>query len=289
MSLQSDWKAISARIRGVLETGKLFLQFWDHHPSDPYSIIQIDLIPHLKNIFEEIVIFQKHHQMHLQPSAIKSLEKFIKDYSFFLKQTLARKDDGYKLSSALSKFVSFCVEFDFQLSDTQAVAKRITERALIHLKRCIVADPDIKKKWIQAFENGEPACEKLGASHLLLHGIWAFKADSKGERTDLILGTPLTDLFQVESVAEALVLTEWKRVTKTNKLENQAKKAYRQASIYSQSSMAGFELSKYRYLILVSKDRIAKLPSDIVEVEGQTTYRYINIAVDPKSPSKERP
>lgn len=285
MSLQSDWKAISGRIQGILETGRLFLQFWGHHSSDPYSVIKKDLLPHSKDIFKEIVKFHELYRDNLHPSAVKSLEKFVNDYENFIHHTDGRKDEGYKLLSALSHLASFCAEFNFQLSDFQAVAKRITERAFIHLQRCIIADPDLKNKWIEAFNNrGETACEKLGASHLLLHGIWAFKASSEGERTDLILGEPLEDLSQVESVAEALVLTEWKLVRDSNQIESQAKKAYIQASIYSQSLMAGFELTGYRYLILVSKNRILKMPSDVNE--GQTMYRYFNIAVDPKTPSK---
>ena len=82
-------------------------------------------------------------------------------------------------------------------------------------------------------EKGETHCEMLGAAHLLSHGIWGFKASAKGERTDLILGEPLTDLSEVESTAEALVLTEWKVVRKSNELQDKAEEALEQAKRYA--------------------------------------------------------
>ena len=120
-------------------------------------------------------------------------------------------------------------------------------------------------------------------THLLLHGIWAFKAFAKGERTDLILGEPLTDLSQVESTAEALVLTEWKVVRSAGEVDKKAEEAYTQAKLYGAGSLAGFELAGYRYLVLVSEDRL-KVPPE--RPEQEIIYRHINIPVNTRVPSK---
>ena len=85
----------------------------------------------------------------------------------------------------MSEFKS---EFELTVGGSVEHAKSLVERAFIHLQRTIVVDHDIRKKWKSAFNTGEIACERLGAVHLLSHGIWAFKADALGERTDLILG-----------------------------------------------------------------------------------------------------
>jgi hypothetical protein len=170
------------------------------------------------------------------------------------------------------------------LSDIQEIARKITERAFVHLQRSIIADASIKQRWNEAFKSGETACEKLGAAHLLLHGIWAFKAHAKGERTDLILGEPLRDISQVESTAEALVLTEWKVVRSDSELETKAEEAYIQAKLYGAGSLAGFELAGYRYLVLVSEDRLRSVPPD--RPEKEVIYCHINIPVNPKPPSK---
>jgi hypothetical protein len=193
----------------------------------------------------------------------------------------ARED----VQARLSILESFQAELTYYLSDFSAVAKRLSERAFVHLQRSIVADPTVRKRWIDAFEatRGEEACEKLGGAHLLLHGIWAFKAYTPEERTDLVLGEPLKDLTEVESVAEALILTEWKLVNNIAEQERKAEQARKQASRYASSVLAGIELRQYRYLVLVSKDWLPGIP-DIQE--GDILYRHINIAVDPQTPSR---
>ena len=121
-------------------------------------------------------------------------------------------------------------------------------------------------------------CEQLGMVHLLVRGIWAFKSVAPGERTDLVLGTRLEITPQIESAAEALVLTEWKVVRKASELGTLA-----DAKLYGVGSLAGFELSSRRYLVIVSEDRL-DMPSD--RAEGGVDYHYKNIAVKPSSPSK---
>ena len=147
----------------------------------------------------------------------------------------------------------YFVKVDLLTAGSDRRKRRIVERAFIHLQRSIVVDPSVKKLWTEAYDGGEVRCEGLGAVHLLLHGIWAFKASATGERTDLVLGQPLTDLSQAEASAEALVLTEWKVIRNSKELDTKAEQAYRQASAYVKGVLAGFELAECRYLVLVSK------------------------------------
>ena len=79
-----------------------------------------------------------------------------------------------------------------------------------------------------------------------------------------------------------LVLTEWKKIAAPKSLEHQARKAKRQAERYHKGSLAGFELSNRKYLILVSHKHLT-VPRDIID--GELKYRYINVAVNPDSPS----
>ena len=151
-----------------------------------------------------------------------------------------------------------------------------------HLQRSIVADDSFSARWRNAFSAGETACEKLGAVHLLSFGIYAFKAHSVGERTDLVLGDSV-NLSEAERAADALVLTEWKKISGANDLEGKADDAFNQARIYAAGSLAGFELSSRRYLIMVSEKRLA-MPPD--QSDGAVTYEYRNVAVAPDSPSR---
>ncbi len=84
--------------------------------------------------------------------------------------------------------------------------------------------------------------------------------------------------------AEALVLTEWKLVPDPSKGKDKAIEARKQASLYGVGTMGGFELSSYAYIILVSDDRLPQMPGNIQE--ANLTYRHINIAVNPSTPSQ---
>ena len=191
---------------------------------------------------------------------------------------------GYDSAVArTTTLLSFQSEFSHLTSDNQILARNLIERAFLHLQRSIVADPTVQSSWQRAFDAGETACERLGSTHLLLHGIWAFKANSAGERTDLVLGTRLEITPQIEGASEALVLTEWKVVRKASEYHQRADEALRQARLYSAGSLAGFELSDRRYIVIVSQDRLGEAPSD--HVENGVEYQFKNIVVAPESPS----
>src|SRR5262245_23896844 len=87
----------------------------------------------------------------------------------------------------------------------------------------------------------------------------------------------------IERTAEALVLTEWKRVLSPDKTEVMARKAREQAARYTVGALGGVELAGYRFIVLVSKQYLT-LPED--QSEKGVVYHHVNVAVDPKSPSK---
>lgn len=167
------------------------------------------------------------------------------------------------------------------LTDFTAHARRLSERAFVHLQRSIVVDESVRQRWQQAFRAGEVACEKLGALHLLQHGIWAFKVYAPGERTDLIFQEPLREA-EPEKAAEALVLTEWKIVYASSELDAKISEARMQADRYGTGCLGGLELAGYRYLVMVTEKHM-KMPAD--SQEGNVVLRHLNIAVDPDPPS----
>jgi len=185
---------------------------------------------------------------------------------------------------ALTSLYAFQSEFNYIIADTQFIARKITERAFIHLQRCIVVDEEVRRKWLAAFKKHETKCEELGALHLLYHGIWAFKADAKGGKTDLILNDPLPSAAVIESAADTLVLTEWKLIKSQSELPRKIQEAQKQAEIYSSDVLGGIEIRNYRYLVMVSEKRL-EMPDD--SIKNGTTYRHINIAVNPGNPSQE--
>src|SRR5262249_41671343 len=148
--------------------------------------------------------------------------------------------------------------------------------------RVLAIDDDVSKRWLAAFEHHETRCEKLGALHLLSHGVYAFKADAYTGRTDLILGeTPSTEDIQA---AAALVLTEWKLVRDGEDHAAKAVEGQIQARRYANVELGAFELRTIRYVVLVSREPIKTLTD---QQEGDVTYRFINVAIVPGTPSTE--
>lgn len=160
------------------------------------------------------------------------------------------------------------------------------ELALLHLQRSLVVDDTLRGKWVTTWETREENLEKLGAVHLLSHGLFGFKADAQGAATDLILGQPL----QTEASARAgapLVLTEWKKTNGSPKdVEEKKGSALKQLDLYQASVVAALWLRRTRFVILVSKRKLKVALPDRVLADG-TVDRVVNIAIEPENASKE--
>ena len=124
---------------------------------------------------------------------------------------------------------------------------------------------------------------RSGAVHLLQHGIWAFKTAAAGEQTDLVYDEPRVIDTDAQRASEGLVLTEWKVVRAPSELQPQLRAAYNQARRYSSGVLAGVDVVMTRYLVMVSEDHMT-MP--LPRVEPDAIYEYRNIAVKPKTPSR---
>jgi hypothetical protein len=118
---------------------------------------------------------------------------------------------------------------------------------------------------------------------LLSQGIYAFKVDAAGARTDLVFHEPPNNSLLTRGV-EGKVLTEWKVASASNATA-QFRAARSQADRYKKGALAGAELAGYRYLIAVSLDELPTVPVDDTTAEG-VTYWHINVVVRPTVPSK---
>ena len=286
MSWLLDWQALSARIQGLLDAGSFFFGTEIGSREDYRSVKRKVLLQSANILFTDLKSCMLNYESILPTAAHDSLDRFLNDP--------AVQDTDFNASGrgealgnvqfALTSLAAFQSEFAYLIADTQFIARRITERAFIHLQRSIMVDDEVRKKWNVAFEKGERQCERLGAVHLLSHGVWAFKAGTIGGQTDLVLNEPLPPLSIIESAADALVLTEWKVVRTKEELNAKIEEARRQAAIYSSGVLGGIQIANYRYLVMVS-ERKMKMPDN--RLEEAITYRHINIAVNPKDPSVE--
>ncbi|MFT3838959.1 MAG: hypothetical protein QM723_18410 [Myxococcaceae bacterium] len=207
--------------------------------------------------------------------------------------------DGTSSDGRVIALTSAISEIDAQLSDDQVAWVARAERAFEHLRRSLVVDDDLRSRWKAAFDphqhkkkhsQDEVAIEKLGAAHLLAHGLWAFKASgTAGGRTDLVFPDASGELTANARRADApLVLTEWKLVRAGQKAEGLATGARAQADAYGSGVLGGFELRRVRYVVLVSMEGGHILPDARVEGPSDGIYRHIDLAIDPAAPSAKR-
>lgn len=187
------------------------------------------------------------------------------------------------IANVVTPFIALSSTVTYLLADTQHAIHRLAERAFMHLQRTIESNPAVRVDWKSAFEDGETRCEQLGATALLLHGIFAFKVNAAGARTDLVFPEPLR-LSDVALAAEGLVLTEWKLVRDPTQAIAKGREAREQTRLYASSALGGVELRSYRYIVLVSLHALHSLPEDCEE--GGIKYRHINVQVDPETPSQ---
>ena len=287
MTWLSNWESISARIQGLLEAGLFFYKSGSTSNTDSKSVQKLVLLPQTKNIHSDISKFLELYGSAIPNSAKLCIENFLSSsekWGLDFRSGRPAENLG-QVQLALTSLTAFRSEFSYIIADTQIFARKITERAFTHLQRSIKVDSDFRKKWERRFNNtrtAETKCEGLGAVHLLSHGVWAFKIDAKGGKTDLVMQEPLS-ASEIERAAETLVLTEWKIVRQKKDLDSKIEEARKQTVLYATGVLSGIELRNYRYLVMISKD-IPVMPED--REEDAITYRHINIAVSPSDPSK---
>ena len=290
----TEWRAISARIAGLLDAGRFLLGTGlpDAVPLSAQYQSEVPGAAHIKrasgilgknayDLGEVLQLFFDSQGSHLADTARACLKVFVEE----TRRWFSPEPRLSELAAVIVAYASFRAEFEYLIANSETVAKSLVVRGFTHLQSSIVADGVVRTAWQQAFGQRETKCERLGAAHLLLHGIWSFKADaSTGGRTDLALGERTDPWDEAERAATGLVLTEWKLVRRPGELYEKAQDSKRQAKLYIAEPLAGFEVASTRYLVLVSEGRL-KMPDPVVEADVR--YEYWNIAVDPKIPSHE--
>lgn len=283
MNYHDQWNALSNRIRGLMQAAQLHARFLQVRSSDTYRT-GTHLLRHVNDVISSLQLYEDNFRHMLPPPALDAIGSFLDQA-----RRLANDSSGgsaakqERVWAALILLGAFETEVSFIFSDSQQFIRARSERAFSHLQRIIVADGQFREKWKAAFDDGEIACEKLGAIHLLLHGIFAFKVDAAGARTDLVFQEQAGLLIDEQRYVDGFVLTEWKKVTSKKNAEQQFEQARFQAARYAQGALAGSELAGYRYAVVVSRQQVP-LPDDLTK--GGVVYRHINVAVEPRIPSR---
>jgi hypothetical protein len=281
---QNEWKALSNRIRGLAEALRLHAAILAVNSNDSFSVSR-KLLEHIWKIGHALRAFKDTFGDTLPQQALEAIGTILSQTpEFTAGMPVSRTSDARRerVWASVVMLSAFEAEMTFALSGNQEAILARSERAFSHLQRSIIVDPKVSAEWKAAFKKGEVKCEKLGAVHLLLHGIYAFKAHAGGGRTDLVFQEPVERFEGELRFADGLVLTEWKIVTKDN-VGSQCEQARSQAAKYAQGVLGGAELTSYRYIVGVSGDYV-HFPQDVNE--RGVIYRHKNIAVAPNVPSR---
>lgn len=267
-----DWKRILKMVEALQEVTVPYFKAVEAYGSDYHGISNSSFIPKVKDIGYEL---QKMAQLNDLP---EDLTRAIKHFSSKTSKDISGIPGA---GLALCELAILKSVFEFHTHDPELIYKTQAERAFLHLNRSLMVDDDFRLKWSKAFSKGETEIEKLGALHLLSHGLWAFKSHSTGERTDLIIQQNV-NLEDVVKSMTSLVLTEWKKVEDKD-VNEKVQQAIKQLKAYSSGSLATMELSSTCYAVIVS-DKHQTMPADIEE--KNRIYRHVNIVINPDVPSK---
>jgi len=258
MTWLSEWRALAARIEGLNASGSDLMRSLGVQNNDALYVVNRVLRPSAYRTLRAMTVFRDNFRSVLPSAAIPVLDGFLNRFG----ETLAGDGQPGEEHAVLQVIAAIRVirtELDYAFSDNEVAARRLVERAFLHLQRSLAADDDVRRRWYGA--GGEVACETLGALHLLAHGVWAFKADAVGARTDLILGRPLSQDEPRASDVEAFVLTEWKLAATAADVRGNMDEAHTQLALYHRGALGGFELSTRRYVVIVADEHV-DLPLD---------------------------
>jgi hypothetical protein len=140
------------------------------HTRDVHETFRKSLLPEFKEISDEISELRKTYEAELPVKAVEALKRY-ESHDWYGKVKNAGGSDASHAIQALAPLGAFRSEFEYLIRDTEIEARNITELAFEHLRRQIVVDDEIRTKWESALSKHETVCEKLGAVHLLGHGI----------------------------------------------------------------------------------------------------------------------
>jgi hypothetical protein len=277
MQWNEKWRVISARIDGLVKSGELLALMLKINSSDARGVVRKSLMPELDSIVAEIRRFGEEYGSCLPEAAAVTLDRFLgQDWDKHM------NDSTVDLKSVVP-LAAFRSEFNFLLRDMELETRNLTELAFEHLRRMLEVDSEIQQKWQIAFKKRENHCERLGAVHLLSHGIGAFKITGVGAATDLVFGVPIErEIDLVRRTARALVLTEWKLIKDEKEMENVAAAARKQTDLYAGGLLGDLELKRTRYIILVTSGNITA-PGDVKA--GSINFLHIVIPVAAEWPS----
>lgn len=283
MSYQEEWKAIAASIAGIERAEEILSA-----NKNPESFGATDFVQGgCARVAENVEIFAKVHKATLPVAANEALSRCLLSRAIQNVRGHPVDRNSRSAAEAIAVLSVFASEMAYALADRHELLRSRSARAFLNLQQRLVASSAVRAEWREAFDDrrGEVACERLGGAHLLLHGIYGFKAGTAGSETDLCFGEPL-DVDEAARTSDGLVLTEWKLAKTEAEVAAKFNEAFAQIQHYPETVLGGLVLRGYRYLVVVTEARIARAALLAARREvGGIIYVPVNIAIAPQDVS----
>ncbi|VEB35406.1 Uncharacterised protein [Legionella sainthelensi] len=275
ITVYKQWETLSTKLAGLINAVTLFYQI----PQKDHLGTAKLLKEEIKANIELIIKFQESANT---PQLSELIDSFSNEIRASLNDTIRGELLDQQNIKVIIQLTLLKNNIDYFLKDSQRYIRKTVEVAFQHLQRSLIADQSLREVWKK--DKKEIHFEKLGSTHLLLHKIWAFKIDTAGERTDLVLSEKVDKENPLYDCVDGLVLTEWKYVKDHKQMDVLIEQAKNQTKLYKGGTLSSIELSNYYYLVMVSEDLIFSTPWTIEEEAG-IIFRIVNVAFSPSTPS----
>jgi hypothetical protein len=160
LSYAEHWAALATQIKSLQQAGELFGLFQSYHSEDSYGAGDF-LREQCAVLVQSLEEFRRDFDASLPAEVLARIDHFLKRAVL---QAVKDANTGQRgARGALVALAAVEAEITFLLAGRQEQIRARSERALLHLQRSLVVDPDISAKWKHAFDAGEVACEQLGS------------------------------------------------------------------------------------------------------------------------------
>lgn len=126
MNWRTEWRALDARISGILEAGTLYFQGQVRSSEDPYGTAKSQLLPRFARIFTDLEAFHSSASPGLPTGASTVLGDFLdKNKPLFTSPSMTPEAT---VKAVLPTLAGFRAEFQYQVADLEVTTQRRVER-----------------------------------------------------------------------------------------------------------------------------------------------------------------
>src|ERR1700733_13875963 len=129
------WRAIAARIEGLIRSGEYVVSALQRNDGDSFGIVRHWIAPELERITSELRAFRDSSQAELPRAAVEALNRFfVQDW--FTKQPELINTNLVSIAA----IATVRSEFEYLIHDSEVEGRNRTEVAFEHLQRMIAVD-----------------------------------------------------------------------------------------------------------------------------------------------------